>query len=43
VSAVIVGGEPIARGPWFAGAVKHLVERLADEVRRVREPRAQAG
>jgi NAD(P)H-dependent FMN reductase len=36
VSATIVGGEPIARGPDFASQVAALVRALADAVRRDR-------
>ena len=35
VSADLVGGEPIVRGPTFEAEVKNLVQRLVDRVRSV--------
>jgi NAD(P)H-dependent FMN reductase len=43
VSAVIVGGEPIARGPGFELAVRQLVEHLVETTREVAKQRADAG
>jgi chromate reductase, NAD(P)H dehydrogenase (quinone) len=41
VSAVIVGGEPIPRGPEFDAAVEELVIRLVETFREVMQERAE--